>query len=343
MSRKIGEALIERGLLDREQLAAALQAQLIHGGHIGTTLIEMGFLDEATLGRTLSEISGVPWARPEMFDDIPPAVLAEVPAEIVRERCVVPVGLDDGSLHIATIRPHRLSNLSGLTGFKIVPYLAPELRILDAMERYYGIPQRPRFVKVSRCLRSRRPSPPRTFAMDKKKRELASSVPRPSVPPDVQELSRRMGAAASHAELGDLILAFLEQSVARSILFDVSSERALVANWRGLDLDAEATRRIDMPITPNSIFALILDRDYYRGGLRESYSRASFFRELHLSVPREVLILPIYGDDHLEAVIYGDGGPEGSIGEPGPPYNLLLERIALAMKMLSCRKQLAEA
>ena len=34
MSKKIGQALIERGLLNRHQLSTALQSQLIHGGHM---------------------------------------------------------------------------------------------------------------------------------------------------------------------------------------------------------------------------------------------------------------------------------------------------------------------
>ena len=67
----------------------------------------------------------------------------------------------------------------------------------------------------------------------------------------------------------------------------------------------------------------------------------SFYDELGIGMPQEVLILPVYGDDRLEAVVYGDGGPEGRIDDPTESHVLLSENIALAMKMLSFKTQLS--
>ena len=148
MSRRIGEELIARGLLDQAQLKQALESQLIRGGHLGTSLVELGFVEEAALGRTLSEVLGFPHAAAQVFDDIPRSILDLLPREFVHRRQVIPVGLERGSIHVAMIRPCSLANISTMTGYKVIPYVAPETRILSAMERYYGMPRRRRFVRA---------------------------------------------------------------------------------------------------------------------------------------------------------------------------------------------------
>lgn len=61
MARKrIGEVLLERGLVTAPQLAAALDRQRAGGGRIGATLVALGALSEGELTATLSEMQGVP-------------------------------------------------------------------------------------------------------------------------------------------------------------------------------------------------------------------------------------------------------------------------------------------
>jgi hypothetical protein len=42
---KLGEILIRDGVLTKRQLDIALKAQLLVGGHLGTNLIELGYVD----------------------------------------------------------------------------------------------------------------------------------------------------------------------------------------------------------------------------------------------------------------------------------------------------------
>lgn len=61
MARKrIGEVLLERGLVTAPQLAAALERQRRGGGRIGTSLVALGALSEGQLTATLAELQGVP-------------------------------------------------------------------------------------------------------------------------------------------------------------------------------------------------------------------------------------------------------------------------------------------
>ena len=55
MSLRLGEVLIQKKIINEAQLKQALDAQLIYGGHIGTCLVELGFVDIDVLGQVLSE------------------------------------------------------------------------------------------------------------------------------------------------------------------------------------------------------------------------------------------------------------------------------------------------
>ena len=56
MSRRLGERLIADGLVTEEQVNEALQNQLLSGGTIGTSLLDLGFVDEGVLGDTLASL-----------------------------------------------------------------------------------------------------------------------------------------------------------------------------------------------------------------------------------------------------------------------------------------------
>ena len=51
---RLGTLLIREGKLSEEGLKEALEAQVIHGGRLGTNLLELGLLDEQTLAAALN-------------------------------------------------------------------------------------------------------------------------------------------------------------------------------------------------------------------------------------------------------------------------------------------------
>ena len=136
-----------------------------------------------------------------------------------------------------------------------------------------------------------------------------------------------------------VILEYAAQRMKRCILFEVSGEQAQVRSWRGDDLDGDVLNGLTVPVTTDSIFAFVLEDSYYRGEVPDGAESEAFFAALGIELPREILILPIYGDERLEAILYGDGG-QGRIEEATESHLLLSENIALAMKMLSLKVQL---
>lgn len=60
MKKRLGEILLERGLIDVDQLNSALAHQRQWGMRLGTALVAKGFIAEGVLTRVLSESLGIP-------------------------------------------------------------------------------------------------------------------------------------------------------------------------------------------------------------------------------------------------------------------------------------------
>lgn len=153
--KKLGQRLIEKGLLTDKQLQNALRAQLIVGGQLDTCLIELGLIDESTLGAVLSEVFGVPHAPPEALVRIPEATIALVPAKVAEEYRVIPFRIIEKVLHMAMVDPGNLPDLDALsfaTDMHIAAWVAPELRIYQALEEYYGVARRQRYIGICNAL-----------------------------------------------------------------------------------------------------------------------------------------------------------------------------------------------
>ena len=57
---RLGDLLIKANLIDAIQLRVALQAQKESGERLGTTLVELGFIEEAVLAAFLSKQADMP-------------------------------------------------------------------------------------------------------------------------------------------------------------------------------------------------------------------------------------------------------------------------------------------
>jgi len=140
---KIGELLVMAGAIDQTQLGAALADQRQFGRPLGTILVQMGYLDEETLVRTLARQLKLPiaWLRGKWVDA---EVLALVPAELaLKHRCLPLSVAEDGSgkvLYLAMADPNDLETLDAVgfrVGHKVSSVLSPQSELDDALQRHY--------------------------------------------------------------------------------------------------------------------------------------------------------------------------------------------------------------
>jgi type IV pilus assembly protein PilB len=90
VAKRIGELLVEAGVLSQSQLEQALFAQRKDGRKLGQILIELGVVDEIQLTQTLSRQLSVPWVS-LYHVDFSRSLLNLVSREIAERYCVVPI------------------------------------------------------------------------------------------------------------------------------------------------------------------------------------------------------------------------------------------------------------
>ncbi|HWO26014.1 MAG TPA: hypothetical protein VNO30_45115 [Kofleriaceae bacterium] len=145
---KLGEMLLRDGRLTEQQLDAALRYQARDGGRLGTILVEHGFVDFEALTIYLGLQLGIPIATGATLARAKRAAVRLLqPGQAFKHKCV-PLVVQDRQLIAAVDDPHdfaRLDALAQITGYRVLPRVAPEVRIYYYIERYYGVPRPERF------------------------------------------------------------------------------------------------------------------------------------------------------------------------------------------------------
>ncbi|MBA3452307.1 MAG: hypothetical protein H0T42_04330 [Deltaproteobacteria bacterium] len=149
---KLGEMLVRDGRLTEPQLDTALKYQARDGGRIGTVLFEHGLIDLEALTVYLGLELGIPIATGAMLERAKRAAVRLLqPAQAFKHKCV-PLVVQDRQLIAAIEDPHDFATLEALTtitGYRVLPRVAPEARIYYYIERYYGVARPARFVKFA--------------------------------------------------------------------------------------------------------------------------------------------------------------------------------------------------
>ena len=97
MIQKIGEMLVNEGLVTLEQLNQALEAQQQSGDLLGSILIRLGFVEESVMVEFLSKQFQLPAVDP-MKLSIEKDVLDLLPTKLVQKFQVIPIAILDLSL-----------------------------------------------------------------------------------------------------------------------------------------------------------------------------------------------------------------------------------------------------
>jgi hypothetical protein len=138
---KLGQLLVQRGWASPHDVQKALRIQATAGGRLGTCLLEMNALTEDLLLKALSEVHRVPAAGAEDLRSVPDETIASLPARVAVRWKVVPFRSFQTQVHVAMLDPRDLNcqdEVAFALGKRVQPYAAPEVRILQALDRYYG-------------------------------------------------------------------------------------------------------------------------------------------------------------------------------------------------------------
>jgi twitching motility protein PilT len=132
---RIGEMLLDYGLITHEQLTEALNKQAKNRGRIGSTLEEMGYLDNDTLLNVLSKQYNLPYVN--LFDvKVASDILNLLPFEQVKSFKVLPFKLSDNYISLAMVDPNDISaiqNVEFAVGGTVKPFIVPHFQMDKAI------------------------------------------------------------------------------------------------------------------------------------------------------------------------------------------------------------------
>lgn len=139
-NKKIGEMLVEAGLISPAQLQEALRHQRITGGRMGSNLVALGFISEDLLMDFLAQKTGVP--RLDLKNlDVPLEVLQRIPRRLADQLNVLPVAIKEPkSLVLAMTDPSDLNAVDSArfaSGMNIEPVVASYSSLKQAIGEQY--------------------------------------------------------------------------------------------------------------------------------------------------------------------------------------------------------------
>ena len=139
MRKKIGECLIQAGLISETDLQIALAEHKRTGDRLGAVLVRMNLATDKQIAKALAHQLGFAYVN---LAENPPDVTAVVliPKDVSIRRVCIAVGLEKNLLTVAMADPLLFSLVQDLefqTGYRIKQVVATAEEILDAIQKSY--------------------------------------------------------------------------------------------------------------------------------------------------------------------------------------------------------------
>ena len=141
--QRLGELLVEHGLINTNQLKDALKRQAQQGGQIGSILVEMGHITTDDLLSFLSQQLGIPSAN-LLKKDISPELLKLMPVEKIKSMKVIPIGIAENSITLAMVNPSDMISIRDIEfslGKRVIPVVVPSSQMEAAIQSIISHPE----------------------------------------------------------------------------------------------------------------------------------------------------------------------------------------------------------
>lgn len=154
--KKIGDLLVEQGLITLHELQEALQLQATTGKRLGAILVDQGRITEGQLVDVIADRLSIPKIQLDQIV-IDPEVIQRIPVDIARRYSVIPVFAIGNSITLAMADPLNiiaLDEIKYITRSEIRRAVAAASEIRTAIDQYYSVAD-----SLHQIIGSRRESP----------------------------------------------------------------------------------------------------------------------------------------------------------------------------------------
>lgn len=139
--QRLGELLVDKGIISNLQLAVALAAQKTLQCRLGEVVVERGFADEEQIAKCLAEQYGYEYTNMEGLQPESSA-LDLVDAEIAVQAEILPVRVESGVLHCVSADPLDVvatDAICQVSNLRMELMIAPRSCLLAAIRRWYRL------------------------------------------------------------------------------------------------------------------------------------------------------------------------------------------------------------
>ena len=137
LRKKLGEVLVDEGLLKEEQVQEALRRQRATGEAFGEILVLMGFLTETDIARTIVKQSGLPYIDASKYRINKDGIEA-VPPDLMRQNQFIVLDKIGKVMLVAistVLGTEIFDKLEKISGSQIFVYVSTSSQIHAALEK----------------------------------------------------------------------------------------------------------------------------------------------------------------------------------------------------------------
>jgi type IV pilus assembly protein PilB len=135
---RLGELLVEAGLITRPQLDQALQQQTATGDRLGKVLVAMGLATQDAIAKAVANQMGIEYVNIQTLT-IADDVLTSLPETVIRRHQVIPIRVEDNVLVLGMVDPLdvvALDDIRRLTDREVLPAAITPDGYLSAVNTY---------------------------------------------------------------------------------------------------------------------------------------------------------------------------------------------------------------
>ncbi len=159
--KKIGEILLERGLIGKKELSIALSAQRVVGKKIGELLVSLGFVTPRQVAETLAQQFGIEYVDLSLF---PPEeeALKLIPRNMAERFRMIPLSLHNETLSLGLVDPDNFEAIDAarrLTLKTISPKVIDMDSFRETVEKTYYFVENPIDKKINGIIETLSTSP----------------------------------------------------------------------------------------------------------------------------------------------------------------------------------------
>jgi hypothetical protein len=353
MSRRLAQVLFAEPSVDSSKLEDALQRQVIHGGTLGTNLLELDYITESELLSALVELSNIEGASKSDVDKIDQDLIQRFPRVLAESYHLIPYRLVDEYLEVLVpgeLDAKLIDRASQRVGMPLRPRVTTEMRLHYAMAQFYGAVLLPRYkgliAKIDGVLPVQPSEDVTTPPQDESllSWEAPTLQPKPPARPrtislNVKDIVANLAKAQNRDEIVQLLQQAMVTSFEYAALFSVQGH--MIHGWRGVD--ASSTQKIldfqvsiELPTVFQTIYAT---EGHYLGPLPLNSANEQFLKALGRPPPRAALFAPMKIGSKLAVILYGDKGQAPISPRRVAALLVLLHRAGLAFQRILIKRR----